>query len=251
MEQQTLDALRQLLITMQNVGIGIVLAVIVGLMVIAFILFTRRQSKADANASKQFENVIGMLAAALKREDSETAKAIAPLVEIVAMVKGTMEQNTQAFLKNGEYRAETLAATKELALLQAENNTQVAALRDDMQKLPNTLTSAIDRVDINILDVVNGFGGLDENIREILKLVENNPEDHRHVLEALASLAIAQTKIFTLIDSRLPPSARTETPTPMRATLHPATEALRKRETDLSKAVKPEDTTPPDKDKSA
>lgn len=246
MERQTLDALNQLLVTMQNVGIAIVLALVIGLMVVAFILLTRRQSKAESAAGEQFRQAMTLLATALNRDDSDTAKALTPLVEIVSMVKVSLDQNTQAFLQNDNHRAELVSATKELTALQAENNKEVAALRDDMRLIPSTLMPAIDRVDINILNVVNGFGGLDENIREILKAVKNNPEDHRHVLEALASLATAQATIFNLIDTRLPASVKTTTPTPMRATLSPATEAYRKRETDLNKAVKPEDTTPPD-----
>lgn len=86
----------------------------------------------------------------------------------------------------------------------------------------------------NILNVVNRFGALDESIRTIEKAVENNPGDHRQVLEALVNMSAAQEKIFTLIDSRLPERAKTDTPTPM--TLHPATEMLRKLRTDEVKS---------------
>lgn len=92
----------------------------------------------------------------------------------------------------------------------------------------------LDRLDVNVLKVVNGFGTLDEVLHTIESAVKNNPVDHASVLDALRNLATAQEKIFTLIDSRLPERAKTDTPTPM--TLHPATEMLRKLRTDEVKS---------------
>ena len=243
MERQTLDALNQLLVTMQNVGIAIVLALVIGLMVVAFILLTRRQSKADSVVGEQFRQAMTLLANAMNREDSETAKAMTPLIEIVSMVKISMDQNTQAFLRNDHHRAELLTATEKLATLQSENNAQVAALRIDVREWPKQALSAIERVDINILNVVNGFGNLDEKIRRILEAVESNPEDHRHVLEALANLAIAQNKIFTLIDSRLPANAKTITPSIPPLPPAPSSDliTLMRRSTDEFTLVRPED----------
>lgn len=219
-------------------GIGIAALVIL-------FYFIRSRAATDANTSDQFKQVIVMLADSMKREDSETAKIIAPLVQIVGMAKTSVDQNTQAFVQQTSYRAELLGATRELATLQSENNTQVAALRMDMQRMP----AAIDRVDTNILGVVNGFGSLDEKIRLILKAVENNPADHRHVLEALSNLATAQTKIFTLIDSRLPASAKTITPPlPSHAPGHfapPSADLINiKRDTNQFKAIAPDDEPP-------
>lgn len=140
----------------------------------------------------------------------------------------------------------------------ADSITRQTASTDHMAEVMETMSfkigesnsmlgETLDRVDLNVLKVVNGFGSLDESIRGIEKAVKDNPSDHAAVVEALKNLSEAQEKIFKLIDSRLPERAKVDTPSPMR--LHPATEAFRKRATDdVPKAgTKPEDTTPPDK----
>lgn len=249
MDNQTMDAFNQLLTTIQNVGIGTLAVTIIGMMVIGFILDQRNRARQNTTNSQQFERVMGMFANALNNQDSATAKAIYQTNELMSMNRASLDQNTEAFLQQRDYRGQVLDATKELTALQAKNNDLVAALRIDVSAWPKEVIGAIDRVDVNILSVVNGFGGLDENIRAILKLVENNPEDHRHVLEALSSLADAQTKIFELIDSRLPERAKTTTPTPLARTADDqgfrlAIEAKRKQATDEMQAVKPEDEPP-------
>lgn len=118
-----------------------------------------------------------------------------------------------------------------------------------------TMTAdGLESLSTNVLRVVNGFGTLDELIRGIDKAVKGSPEDHKQVLEALTHISEAQDKILTLIDSRLPESAKTATPTPMRQPTAPDDLGYRllaekKRETNQVPKIAPppEDTTPPDK----
>lgn len=140
---------------------------------------------------------------------------------------------------------------------QADSNEGLITTMRDFLEKQSLQGDTLDRIDLNILNVVNGFGALGETVREIGKKVERNPDDHQLVLDALKDISQAQTKIFNLIDSRLPERAKTDTPAPIRAQLHPATEILRKRETDqvpkLDASKRPEDTPPPpdDKDKAS
>lgn len=261
--QATIDSTNQLLLTIKDVGVAVVIAIILGLAIIALILLVRSRSKSDADTSKQTERLLEMFGKALNNQDSETAKAIRQQTEVITLNRISLDQNTLAFQENRQYREDTLATTKELTGLQSINNDLVAALRIDVSAWPKevmssmgtlekNLTTGIDRIDVNVLRVVNGFGSLDETVRDIAKLVQNNPNDHQQVLEALQHIAAAQQQIFTLIDSRLPASAKTDTPAPLRhaPALPPApsNEALNlKRTTDVFTSVKPEDATPGDK----
>ncbi len=158
-----------------------------------------------------------------------------------------------------KHSAELLSATKELTALQAENNKEVAALRGELTRIPDTIErmdTKLERVDIGILNVVNGFGSLGEGMRSIEKSVEKTPVDLQTVIDVQHKILECAQTIFKLIDTRLPASAKTITP-PL-ATHPPDTlgydllkEARRKIETDQIPKVKPEDITPPDKDKAS
>lgn len=161
--------------------------------------------------------------------------------ELASDTKQELKQSNENRIKLFEATHEQTSATnKQTEVLESMNRSLVT----NQSMLGDTL----DRVDMNVLRVVNGFGALDENIRTIGDAVRGNPADHRQVLDALKDIASAQTKIFNLIDSRLPERSKVDTPSPMRATGGlPAPSAdliklkLDTNEVKVTKPVKPED----------
>jgi hypothetical protein len=157
MEQETLNAINNTLTTMQNVGFGIVLAFVIVMMVFAYILDRRSRSKTEDYDSKQNEQVLLLLAKAIDTKDTETAKAIAgtqdilkQMSEIVSITKQSLDQNTLAFNSNRDYRAESLTALKEVAILSSKGNDQLAALRIDVSAWPKEVISSVGVLEKNL-----------------------------------------------------------------------------------------------------
>lgn len=246
----TPDQISQLLLTMRDVGIAIVLSLIVGLCVIALILLIRSRSKIDASNSKQFEQFTLMLAKAQNQQDTETAQKLVPLLEVVALVKISLDQNTQAFIESRDYRAESLTTLKEVATLQATNNQLMAALRIDVKAWPQ--------------EALTSIGNLEENLetsltklkREIVQSILEMPPDSslakyfQDILTKLDQILINVTGNAALIKALSPttqqPRAPIHTPAPSAEAL-----ALKRGtgeitavriEPDAYKPAKPEDT---------
>lgn len=185
----------------------------------------------------------------LKRSGSEGAIIKQQAAQNADLIVELREENKNAQAS----REKQIEATNK----QTDSNESVnGTLRMFLEK-QSLQEDTLDKMNVNILTVVNGFGAVNEGISRIEKAVKGNPDDHAAVLDALKDIASAQTKIFNLIDSRLPASAKTETPTPLRPnapTLPPAPsiEALNlKRTTDVFATVKPEDSTPDDPKKAS
>lgn len=167
------------------------------------------------------------------------------------VIKQQASQNAELIVELREENKNAQASREkqvEATNRQADSNEAVnTTLRMFLEK-QSMQEDTLDKMNVNILTVVNGFGAVNEGISRIEKAVQDNPADHQTVLEALKGLAEVQDKIFKLIDSRLPERAKTDTPA--FPTLPPAPsqvliDTMRKRATDETPKIIPLDDKPP------
>lgn len=164
------------------------------------------------------------------------------------LLRQASEANAQlAVTIREEYRKGQESRDKQVDAVykQTESNDKLNTTMRSFLEKQSLQEDTLDKMNLNILTVVNGFGAVNEGIGRIEKAVQDNPTDHQTVLDVVKKISEAQDKLFTLIDSRLPERSKIDTPPLMNAAA-PSAELLKlKRDTNQVKAVKPEDADPP------
>lgn len=218
---QVTDATNQLLLTMKDVGIAIVLSVIIGLALIALIILVRSRSQADTNTTAQTERLLELFGKALNNQDTETARAIRQQTEVIALNRISLDQNTLAFQENRQYREETLSEMKNLTTLQSQNNNLVAALRIDVSAWPKEVMSSVGNLEKNLEKALKELKV--EIVQSILELPPNSglARYFQDILTKLDQILSSVSSNAALIQalSAPPPAPVTQRPPP---TLPPA-----------------------------
>lgn len=206
----TPEQINQLLLTARDVGIAIVLALIVGLMVIAFIILIRSGSRKETSFSAQFEKAMNLLADALKRDDSETAKAVREVAETQRAFTLALDKNTAALEHRNQYSEMQVSATQ-------ESVNEIKALRTDLKEWPAATTTALDTLTRTVKDLQSSVGLLiatadtqrqdAKEMRAILEPIPSQLDIIRQATQQLLSAKPDTTEVFSLmreIKSHLP-----------------------------------------------